>query len=276
MPSPRPSIFLVRLLRHLSVLLGHSNSQHSRSLIAILGRLLRLLSVTLCVSVKRLLGFLNVFRWFALVTQSKSFQTPDSSESQPPPPHGSTLLRSNEGYVFPSSALQAEQVTLSIPSHNEGHRDDGPYTTSIHSPSPTNSTIPKSVHLNAESRSSRVISVEEALETRSIQSRGSPRSLGRQLKPPGTSAVSLSPSTHGQRSTSPMPTRPSSRNSQRSSMPEIPKISKPVPPPRQPTPPPIATPSGNTVSRTSSPVNGLEIMTMSTATVKRWNRNAIV
>ncbi|KZP26351.1 hypothetical protein FIBSPDRAFT_353346 [Athelia psychrophila] len=115
-------------------------------------------------------------------------------------------------------------------------------------------------------------------------------SVGRQLHAAGTSAISVLPiSTHGlqmvtagpgtpisQRPASPMLPHPTSWSSQKSGPPAEPiKISSPIPPPRQLTPPPIATPGG-TPSRSGSPKNGPSILPMSTSTVQRWKRGVKV
>ncbi|KZP26955.1 hypothetical protein FIBSPDRAFT_928377 [Athelia psychrophila] len=214
---------------------------------------------------------------------AKSSKAPEDPPSHLPPVH------SHDEYVCPSFAPRAEHVTLDIPLQDHVDDNGGPYPTTVHSPSQTFFSGQGSIY--AGSRSSRAISIEETSgsDTRSVNSRGSRQSGARETNAASAPSIPVLPiSTHGlqmisagpgmrisQSSASPMPSRPASSNSQNSDPPGEPiKISSPMPPPRQLTPPPspIATPIGGSISRSSSPENGLTIMPMSTATVQRWNR----
>lgn len=214
---------------------------------------------------------------------AKPSKAPDDPSSHPPP------VYSGGEYVCPSFAPRAEQVVLDIPLHDRGNDNDGPSTTIIHPPSPTRTSLSGQGSLYAGSRSYRAVAIEESSgpDARSVNSRSSRRSVGRQTNAVGTSVIPVLPiSTHdlhmvtggpgtsiSQRSASPMPSRPTSGNSKTSALPAKPiKISSPIPPPRQLTPPPITTPTIGAPSRSSSPENGLTILPMSTHTVQRWNR----
>ncbi|KAF7983489.1 hypothetical protein HWV62_21802 [Athelia sp. TMB] len=280
-------------------------------------RLLRYLSSFVGTSVKRLFALLNFIRWRISITKAKPSKRPDDPPPQPPPE--SILLRSNNESVCPSYVPRVEHVTLDIP-HDQGDDHDEPYTTTVHSPSPTRTSFsgrpsPESpssrdydgpytttilepsptrtsrtsgqVHLYAESRSSRAISIEETpSDSRSVNSRLS----ARPVNPASTSAIALLPiSTHGLnnitagpvtpvslRSASPRPSRPASRNSQVSHEPI--KVSRAPSPNRAstPPPPPPAPSTAESPSRSSSPEKGWDIAPMSTATVQRWKRGVVV
>lgn len=103
-------------------------------LLALLGRLLRYLSAFAGTSVKRLFALLHFIRWRTSIARPGSS---DWSDDPPlPPPPESTLLRSNNEFVCPSHVPRAGHVTLNI-SHDQGDDRDEPYTTTVHSPSPT-------------------------------------------------------------------------------------------------------------------------------------------
>ncbi|KAF7983511.1 hypothetical protein HWV62_21846 [Athelia sp. TMB] len=192
-------------------------------LIALLGRLLRYLSSLVGTSVKRLFALLNFIRWRISITKTKPSKRPDDPPLQPPPE--SILLRSNNESVCPSYVPRVEHVTLDMP-HDQGDDHDEPYTTTVHSPSPTRTSFsgrpfPESPSSrdydgpytttilepsptrtsrtsgqgHAESRSSRVIFNEEPpSDSRSVNSRLSARAPN----PASTSAIALLPiSTHG-------------------------------------------------------------------------------
>ncbi|KAF7986260.1 hypothetical protein HWV62_35170 [Athelia sp. TMB] len=240
-------------------------------LIALLGRLLRHFSLLVGTSVKRLFALVNFIRWRISITKRESTKRSDDPPLPPP-----ILLRSNDEFVCPSYIPRAEHVTLDI-HHNQGDDHDEPYTTTVHSPSPTRTSfsgrpfpespssrdhdgpytttilspsptrMPRSSgqgHLYAESRSSRAISIEDGLsDSRSVNSRVSARAPN----PASTSAIAILPiSTHGLNNITAGPLTPisprsaSSRPASRNSQvsQEPIKVSRAPSPNRASTPPP--------------------------------------